>query len=98
MAANIEYDHNIPFIRVWSRLRTARSKQKHPTGTTISSKNTTCEHLSIFLSGVQKKKVLHKIHKKMHKKMKITYQRAKNLVRVQQHYSISFYEKIFFYS
>ena len=50
------------------------------------------------LYRVSKKKVLHKIEEKMHKKMKITYQRAKNLVRVQQHYSISFYEKIFFYS
>ena len=50
-----------------------------------------------FISGVQTK-VHHKIEEKMHKKIKITYQRAKNLVRVQQHYSISFYEKIFFYS
>ena len=47
---------------------------------------------------VSKKKVLHEIEEKMHKKMKITYQRAKNLVRVQQHYSIYFHEKIFFYS
>ena len=46
---------------------------------------------------VSKKKVLHKIEEKMHTKMKITLQGAKHLVQVQQHYGITFYEKIFFH-
>ena len=45
---------------------------------------------------VDNKKVLHKSEEKMHKKMKMTLQRAENLVQVQEHYGISFYEKIFF--
>ena len=45
---------------------------------------------------VVNKKVLHKSQEEMHKKMKMTSQRAKNLVHVQQHHGISFYKKIFF--
>ena len=45
---------------------------------------------------VSTKKVLHKSEEKMHTKMKMTSQRAKNLVHVQQHHSKSFYQKIFF--
>ena len=45
---------------------------------------------------VSNKKVFHKSEEKMHKKMKMTLQRAENLVQVQEHYGISFYEKIFF--
>ena len=45
---------------------------------------------------VVKKKVFHKSEEKMHKKLKMALQRAKNLVHVKQHYGVSFYEKIFF--
>ena len=45
---------------------------------------------------VSNKKVFHESEEKMHKKMKMTLQRAENLVQVQEHYGISFYEKIFF--
>ena len=45
---------------------------------------------------VSKKKVLHKSEEKMHKKMKMTSQRAENLVHVQQCHGKSFYKKIFF--
>ena len=45
---------------------------------------------------VVEKKVLHKSEEKMHKKMKLTKQRAENVVHVQQHHSVSFYKKIFF--
>ena len=46
--------------------------------------------------GVVKKKVFHESEEKMHKKLKMALQRAKNLVHVKQHYGVSFYEKIFF--
>ena len=36
------------------------------------------------------KKVFHKSEEKMHKKMKMTLQRAKNLVHLKQHYGVSF--------
>ena len=42
------------------------------------------------------KKVFHKSEGKVHKKMKMTLQRAENLVHVKQHYSISFFKKYFF--
>ena len=48
------------------------------------------------LYRVVKKKVLHKSEEKIHKKLKMALQRAKNLVHVKQHYGVSFYEKIFF--
>ena len=41
------------------------------------------------------KKVFHKSEGKMHKKMKMTLQRAKNLEYVQQHYGVSFYKREF---
>ena len=44
---------------------------------------------------VSKKKVLHKSEEKMHKKLKMTSQRAENLVHAQQHHGKSFYKKIF---
>ena len=43
-----------------------------------------------------KKKVFHKSEGKMHKKMKMTLQRAKNLVHAKQHYGVSYYEKNIF--
>ena len=43
------------------------------------------------------KKVPHKSEEKMHKKMKMTLQRAENLMHAQQHYGVSFHKKIFFY-
>ena len=46
---------------------------------------------------VSKKKVLHKSEEKMHKKMKMTSQRAENLVHVQQHHGESFYKKKYFF-
>ena len=49
-----------------------------------------------YFYGVSKKKVFHKSEEKMHKKMKMTSQRAENLVHVQQHHGKSFYKKIFF--
>ena len=45
--------------------------------------------------GVVNKKLLHKSEDKMHKKMKVTLQRAKNLVHLKQHYDVSFYNKTF---
>ena len=48
-----------------------------------------------LIYGVSTKKVLHKSEEKMHKKMKMTLQRAENLVHVQQHHGKSFYKKIF---
>ena len=48
------------------------------------------------LYRVVNKKVFHKSEEKMHKKLKMALQRAKNLVHVKQHYGVSFYEKIFF--
>ena len=60
--------------------------------------NTSCKiDMAKFSYRVSKKKVLHRIEEKMRIKMKITFQRAKNLVRVQQHYSISFYKKKYFF-
>ena len=41
------------------------------------------------------KKVFHKSEDKMHKKMKMTSQRAENLVYVQQHHGKSLHEKCF---
>ena len=41
------------------------------------------------------KKVFYKSEGKMHKKMKMTLQRAKNLVHVKQDYGVSFYKKDF---
>ena len=54
-------------------------------------------HSLMFLKlyGVSKKKVFHKSEDKMLKKMKMTLQRAENLVHVQQHDGKSFYKKIF---
>ena len=46
--------------------------------------------------GVVKKKVNHKREEKMHSKVKMTSQRAENLVHVQQHHGKHFYKKIFF--
>ena len=58
------------------------------------------DHISaiIYLRSyrVSKKKVFHKSEGKMHKKMKMTQQRAKNLIHVQQNHGVSFYRKIFF--
>ena len=48
-----------------------------------------------YLWGVQKK-VLHETEEKMHTIMKMTSQRAENLVHVQQHLGKSFYKKTFF--
>ena len=45
---------------------------------------------------VSTKKELHKSEGKMHKKMKMTSQRAENFVHVQQHHGKCFYEKVFF--
>ena len=42
------------------------------------------------LYRVVKKKVLHKSEGKMPKKMKMTLQRAENLVHVKQHYCVPF--------
>ena len=42
------------------------------------------------------KKVFHESGEKMHKKLKMTLQRAKNLVQVKQPYGVSFYEKDIF--
>ena len=44
------------------------------------------------------KKVLHKREEKMQEKMKMTKQRDKNLVQVQQHYSVYFCIKRIFKS
>ena len=57
--------------------------------------------LGIYLIGisiyrVSTKKVLHKREEKMHKKIKMTSQKAENLVHVKQHHGKSFYKKIFF--
>ena len=49
-----------------------------------------------FGYGVVKKKVNHKREEKMHSKVKMTSQRAENLVHVQQHHGKHFYKKIFF--
>ena len=53
-----------------------------------------CSLLPIY--GVVKKKVNHKREEKMHSKVKMTLQRAENLVHVQQHHGKHFYKKIFF--
>ena len=45
---------------------------------------------------VSTKKVLHKSEEKMHKKMKMTSQRAENLVHVQQHHGKCLYKKLSF--
>jgi len=45
---------------------------------------------------VDNKKVFHKSEEKMHKKVKMTLQRAKNLVHVKKQYGVSFCKKIFF--
>ena len=45
--------------------------------------------------GVVEKKVNYKSEEKMHSKVKMTSQRAENLVHVQQHCK-HFYKKIFF--
>ena len=52
-------------------------------------------YLSVWY-GVVNKKVLHKSEEKMHKKVKMTSQRAKNLVHVKQNYGVSYSKKIFF--
>ena len=44
---------------------------------------------------VVNKKVFHKSEGKMHKKMKMTLQRAKNLVQVKHHNTVSFTKKYF---
>ena len=44
---------------------------------------------------VDNKKVFHKSEGKMPQKMKITLQRAENLVHVKQHYVVPFCKKIF---
>ena len=46
--------------------------------------------------GVVEKKVNYKSEEKMHSKVKMTSQRAENLVHVQQHHGKHFYKKIFF--
>ena len=46
--------------------------------------------------GVDQKKVSSKSEEKLHTKMKMTLQRAENLVHVQQHRRKYFYKKIFF--
>ena len=45
---------------------------------------------------VDSKKVFHKSEGEMYKKMKMILQRAKNLVHVKQHYSVSFCKKKIF--
>ena len=55
--------------------------------------------LSLSVLGryrVDNKKVFRKSEEKMHKKVKMTLQIAKNLVYVKQHYGVSFCKKIFF--
>jgi len=47
---------------------------------------------------VSQKKLLHKSEEKMHKKMKMTLQGAKNLVHVQQHQGKHFSKKEFSFS
>ena len=49
---------------------------------------------SLYIWGGQKK-VNHKREEKMHSKVKMTSQRAENLVHVQQHHCKQFYKKIF---
>ena len=49
-----------------------------------------------FRYSPTQKKVLHKSEGKMPKKMKMTLQRAENLVHVKQHYGDSICKKIFF--
>ena len=46
--------------------------------------------------GCPKKKVLRKSEEKMHQRMKMTSQRAENLVHVQQHHGKCFNIRIFF--
>ena len=43
-----------------------------------------------------KKRVFHKSEEKMHKKLKMALQRAKNLVHVKRHYGDSICKEIFF--
>ena len=50
----------------------------------------------IYRYGVDQKKVSIKSEEKMHTKMKMSLQRAENLVHVQQHCGKYFYKKIFF--
>ena len=45
---------------------------------------------------MSQKQLFHKSEEEMHKKMKMTLQKAKNLVHVKQHYGVSYYKKIFF--
>ena len=47
------------------------------------------------LYGVVKKKVNHKREGKMHSKVKMTLQKAENLLHVQQHHGKYFYKKPF---
>ena len=52
--------------------------------------------IMFFIYGVVNKKVLHKSEEKMPKKMKMTLQRAENLVHVKRHYGDSICKEIFF--
>jgi len=51
---------------------------------------------NVSMYGVVKKKVNHKREEKMHSKVKMTSQRAENLIYVQQRHGKHFYKKIFF--
>ena len=53
--------------------------------------------ISFTRYGVDNKKVFHKSEGKMHKKVKMTFQRAKNLVHMKQHHGVSFYKKNIFH-
>ena len=54
------------------------------------------EYFSLYRYSPTQKKVFHKSEGKMPKKMKMTLQRAENLVHVKQHYGDSICKKIFF--
>ena len=58
--------------------------------------NNSLKWLSICRYGVDNKKVFHKSEEKIHKKVKMTLQRAENLVHEQQDHGKSLYKKIFF--
>ena len=63
---------------------------------TLKGSNT-CSKIDVIPKyRVIKKKVFHKSEGKMPKKMKMTLQRAENLVHVKRHYGDSICKKIFF--
>ena len=65
-------------------------------GVILSAHSATDGRMDRWIYRVVKKKVFHKSKEKMHKKLKMALQRAKNLVHVKQHYGVSYYEEIFF--